>query len=177
MGHGSCRYQTLRFYGIKPWSQEHWPNRLNSLPPLRPSSCQKVKIINIYTDKIHICYCSCSYGHLWRTGFTSKDQKIKNAPQILDLLATIWMLRQVAITHCKTHQMGDDPVIWGNNMADATTQKVATKSVEIETALTLLLIPPTLSEPIYTWKDLHLAAQLREKPNIPGGWSQSLPSL
>ena len=128
------------------------------------------KRVNIYTDSRYAFTMAHVHGTIYQKQglLTSGGQKIKNAPQILDLLAAIWMPEKVAIIHCRAH----DPVMRGNNLADAKARKTAAKSVGTETALTLLLIPPTLSEPVYTQKDLHLATQLQAKPNIPGGWYQ-----
>lgn len=92
---------------------------------------------------------------------TSAGDIIKKTPQILDLLTAIWLPEKVAIIHCKAHQKGDDPVTWGNNLADISAKEVAIKPVGSEegdieeTTPTLLLMPPTLSEPVYTQKDLH----------------------
>lgn len=79
------------------------------------------------------------------------------------------MPRRVAIICCISHWAEDDLIIWGNNLADITAWKAAIKSVGIETVPTLLLILPTLSEFVYTQRDLHPAAQLQAKLNVPGG--------
>lgn len=56
---------------------------------------------------------------------------------------------------------------------EAAIKSVGSEEGDIEeTTPTLLLMPPMLSEPVYTQKDLHMPAQLQAKPDIPGGWYQ-----
>ena len=71
------------------------------------------KKANIYMDSRYAFATVHVHGAIYqeRGLLTSAGSKIKNAPQILDLLAAVWLPQQVAIIHCKAHQKGDDPII------------------------------------------------------------------
>ncbi|XP_063092941.1 uncharacterized protein LOC134473219 [Cavia porcellus] len=133
------------------------------------------KRVNIYTDSRYAFATVHVHGAIYheRGLLTSAGTKIKNAPQILDLLAAVWLPQQVAIIHCKAHQVGDDPIIIGNNLADQAARKIATTSEgPAEEMTALMLVPQALSEPVYSKTDLQLASQLGAKPRTPGGWYQ-----
>ena len=54
-----------------------------------------------------------------------KEKMIKNQDEILRLLEAVWGSKEVAFTHCKDHQKGDDTVTKGNHSADAADRQAA----------------------------------------------------
>lgn len=46
-----------------------------------------------------------------------KKKGLKSQTEILKLLEAVWEPKEVAVTHCKGHQKGDDPVTKGNRSA------------------------------------------------------------
>ena len=56
---------------------------------------------------------------------TSAGTKIKNSPEILDLLADIWLPWMVAIIHCLWHQRQDTPIACKNALPGKAAREVA----------------------------------------------------
>ena len=59
---------------------------------------------------------------------TTAEKAIKNKEEILKLLETIWLPREVAILHSKGHQKGDGPTAQENRLAGEAAKTAASKN-------------------------------------------------
>ena len=55
----------------------------------------------------------------------AEGKGIKTQAEILKLLEAVWEPQEVAVTHCKGHQKGGNPVAKGNRSADAAARQAA----------------------------------------------------
>lgn len=92
--------------------------------------------------------------------FTSAGMKIRNSPEMLQLLEAIFLPDKMAITYCPGHQKSNDPISRGNAFADQAAKQVATSKIKIGTTLTLVpVLMPELS--MNSDSNLHPASQLK----------------
>jgi hypothetical protein len=72
---------------------------------------------------------------------------MKHGREILQLLETIHLPREVAVTHCQGHQRDLILVTQGNNRADQKAKQAALQILDALPTFILTFIPP--QEPVY----------------------------
>lgn len=85
------------------------------------------KRVNIYTDSKYAFATLHVHGAIYKERglLTARGKEIKNKEEILQLLEEVWKSSQVAVIHCKGHQMGSDPISKGNRLADQAAREAA----------------------------------------------------
>ncbi|XP_023565625.1 uncharacterized protein LOC111815351 [Octodon degus] len=88
------------------------------------------KQVNVYTDSRYAFATLHVHGTIYqeRGLLTTGGHKIKNAQEILDLLAAVWLPKRVAVIHCKGHQKVDSPVAPGKCSGSCHGQGSGTKT-------------------------------------------------
>ncbi|XP_010576473.1 PREDICTED: uncharacterized protein LOC104838433 [Haliaeetus leucocephalus] len=139
---------------------------------IRALELSEKKKVNIWTDSKYAFGVVHVHGALWKERglLSSQGSNIKHQDEILQLLQAVQKPDQVAIMHCKAHQIGNTKEIVGNNLADRTARKVAK-----ERAFQMALIPSktvTLprEKPKYSEEDNKLGQLLNAKKNLAGWW-------
>lgn len=139
---------------------------------IRALELSENKKVNIWTDSKYAFGVVHVHGALWKERglLSSQGSNIKHQDEILKLLQAVQKPDQVAIMHCKAHQIGNTKEITGNNFADRAARKVAK-----ERAWQMALIPSktvTLprEEPRYSEEDDKLGQLLNAKKNQAGWW-------
>ena len=94
---------------------------------IRALELSEKKKVNIWTDSKYAFGVVHVHGALWKERglLSSQGSNIKHQDEILQLLQAVQKPEQVAIMHCKAHQIGNTKEIVGNNLADRTARKVA----------------------------------------------------
>lgn len=95
---------------------------------------------------------------------TLEGKQIKNIPEILALLETLWLPQKVAITHCKGHQKGDSPGAVGNQMVPLAAREAALKPMGNIKTLTLTALPELCTKPSYSASALMVGESLTGGP-------------
>ncbi|XP_070252863.1 uncharacterized protein [Myotis yumanensis] len=131
----------------------------------------KGKRVNIFTDSRYAFATVHVHGALYqeRGLLTSGGKDIKNASEILNLLAAIWGPKEVAVIHCRGHQKGNSPEAQGNRFADQTAKEVPKRPVgplEVLVALPARRLP---EKPTYLPEEQRLAEKLRARKGE-AGW-------
>ncbi|KAK1338521.1 hypothetical protein QTO34_001638 [Cnephaeus nilssonii] len=100
-----------------------------------------------------------------------RGEEIKKVPEILALLAALWLPKAVAGIHCRGHQSADTPEVRGNAFADKTAKEAAPKPVG--PLHILLALPAKVFEetPVYLETDNELGKRLEVK-EASGGWRE-----
>ncbi|XP_053456034.1 uncharacterized protein LOC128592189 [Nycticebus coucang] len=146
-----------------------------SLPLPRPWFWGKVReLISILTANRRLPQPMYMEQSTKREGLlTAEGKTVKNKQEILDLLATIWLPKKLAIIHCPGHQKPITPVARGNHRAD---EVVKSAALSVTQALTLSL--PDLAQPVlpekpeYTPEDLAWLRTIPQAHSLPryNGW-------
>ena len=133
------------------------------------------KKVNIWTDSQYAFGVVHVYGVLWKERglLSSQRSNIKHQDEISQLLQAVQKPAQVAIMHCKTHQVGNTKEIGGNNLADRAARKAA-KEIALQMALiaTKTVTLPR-EKPKYSEEDDKSGQLLNAKKNLAGWWVTS----
>ncbi|XP_037382666.1 uncharacterized protein LOC119258442, partial [Talpa occidentalis] len=99
------------------------------------------KNLTVYTDSRYAFATAHVHGAIYRErGLLTSDGKgIKNAQEIMDLLAALWLPRKLAIVHHPGHQKDSSTPTQGNKRADEAARQAALMPVD---ALTVKLPDP-----------------------------------
>jgi hypothetical protein len=127
----------------------------NALPPgwsaprakhytlIRALTLGQGKCINIYsTPSPQYIFTGVIYKE--RGLLTAVGKTIKNKEEILHLLKVIWLLKKVAVLHCRGQQKGNDPVTQGNQLADKIAKMTAIKKYKENLTLAAVVISEEL---------------------------------
>ena len=125
------------------------------------------KRVSIYTDSKYAFLIAHSHSAIWRKrGFlTTKGSPISNAPLITKLLEAISQPTQVAILHCKGHQMTHDTVSLGNNRADQVARQIALQQGPLP-----ILFLKTSPTPNYSKAKMEAFLSQEGASKHPSGW-------
>ena len=119
----------------------------------------KDMVINIYTDSKYAFLVLHAHGVIWKERglLNTKNSSIKHWAEILALLNSVLLPKQVAVVHCWGHQKDLSLESKSNNFADWGAKRAAKQS----NLLSLLPIPPALGliSPIYTNQEITLAQE------------------
>lgn len=119
----------------------------------------KDMVINIYTDSKYAFLVLHAHGIIWKERglLNTKNSPIKYGAEILALLNSVLLPKQVAVVHCRGHQKDLSLESKGNNFADREAKGAAKQS----TLLSLLPTPPALGliSPTYTTQEITLAQE------------------
>lgn len=80
----------------------------------------KDKQINIWTDSKYAFGFVHTHGAIWKEPglLTTQGRQVKHAAEILQLLESVQLPKEVAIMHCKGHQRSNSDQEVGNNLAN-----------------------------------------------------------
>ncbi|KAK1332208.1 hypothetical protein QTO34_006880 [Cnephaeus nilssonii] len=133
----------------------------------------KGRTVHIYTDSPYAFATVHVHGALYqeRGLLTSGGKEIKNVPEILALLAALWLPKAVAVIHCKGHQSADTPEARGNAFTEKTAKEAAPKPVGPLHILPALPTKVFEETPIYSETDNELGKRLHIK-EVSRGWRE-----
>ena len=153
LGHGTSAQRTE----LIPLTQALWLGR--------------GKKINVYTDSRYIFATIHVHGALYKerglrpTG----GRDIKNAAEILDLLASIWGPVSVAIMHCRGHHKDNSDIARGNRFADQSACEAAKTPVGPIQILSVCEAEASLPQsPHYSQEELEVSKKLGGKEGEKG---------
>ncbi|XP_029473186.1 uncharacterized protein LOC115099591 [Rhinatrema bivittatum] len=103
------------------------------------------KTVNIYTDSKYAFLTIQVHGALYKErGFLNAEGKqLANAPEIHELLKSVWLPHKVAVMHCKAHTGKSDPIARGNQKADSAAKAGAQDHYQTKMTICPLLQFPT----------------------------------
>lgn len=134
----------------------------------------KDRVVNLYTDSRYVFLTLHAHGALYKERglITAGGKDIKHGPEILALLTAVWLPKQVAVMHCRGHQLGTDPIAKGNRFADTVAKWAALHGPEYqaETIATLSHVSLQDFTPHYTTKEDNLASETLKATKKKGWW-------
>lgn len=121
--------------------------------------------VTIYTDSRYAYLITHTHSILWQErGFlTTKGTPIVNGPLIAKLLEALSLPTEVAVVHCRGHQVPKDQISQGNNKADSVARQTA-----LNTSLAPILFLNTPHLPSYTQGEIQTLQGLGGKPGDKG---------
>lgn len=94
-------------------------------------SLGKDKRLNIYTDSKYAFLVLHTHVAIWKERglLAGRQSPIKHRPEILQLLDSVRLPKEVAVIHCNGHQKENFPVAEGNKKADKEVKSAALKAL------------------------------------------------
>lgn len=92
----------------------------------RALNLSKDQRVNVYTDSKYAFLIAHSHSALWRERglLTTKGSPVVNASLIAKLLEALQLPKEVAIIHCRGHQLPSNPIAQGNSKADSVAREL-----------------------------------------------------
>lgn len=136
----------------------------------------KDKKVNIYTDSRYAFATLHAHGMIYKERglLTAGGKAIKNAPEILALLAAVWKPKKVAVIHCRGHQKDNSLEALGNQLADKVAREVAMKPPAIQASI--IELPNAMADwdpentPHYSKDEEALGKRLHGSVDSSGWW-------
>ncbi|GAB0208079.1 hypothetical protein GRJ2_003273600 [Grus japonensis] len=128
------------------------------------------KRVNIQTDSKYAFGVIHAHGAIWKERglLSAQGSPIRHKEEVLQLLQDVQKLKEVAVMHCKAHQLGQTAVKIGNRLADKAAKEAAEQGILALVPVKQMKIPNLKAR--YSKLDEQLAEHLKASQNAERWW-------